>query len=594
MAKKWEIRKPISKSAAEKLATYPVFLRDLLAARGLTKLAEAEKYLHPSYERDLHDPFLMKGMKKAVERINKAITDNEKIIIYGDYDADGVPGVVIITAFFKEIGFTNFDIFIPDRQLDGYGLKDDTIVALAKDGAKLIITVDCGIGDVVPAKKAKELGMEMIITDHHLPQNKLPKVVAILDNKQSDDKYPDKMLCGASMAFKLVQALSQKNSHSFKIGWEKWLLDLVAIATISDMVPLDGENRLLAYFGLKVLRKTRRVGLLELFRTMKIQRDNVTEDDIGFMLAPRLNAASRMSHAVQSYFLLTTDDADQARDIVKHLEEKNKERKAMVEHIVTVIEERLKEDKELPAVLVFGDPTWQAGGLGLVANKLKDKYGKSAFIWGGNGATGEFKGSARSDGQVNLVKLMEAAGGEKFFANFGGHFMAAGFAVAEAKMSELATRLNQAYKKLATEKYQEEVLVDKEISLDDITWENYYFIEEMGPYGMGNPKPIFMLKGVMIDAVKAFGSGGIHLELVFRNTKDKKIPAIGFFTCLPAVALAKEGTPAEKFDTLNGHIFKGVNLEVGQKIDALVTIEKSTFRNFPELRLRIVDIRHIK
>jgi len=592
--KKWEIRKPITKKMSETLAAYPVFLRDLLAVRGLIDPIEAEKYLHPSYDRDLYDPFLMKGMKKAVERINLAIQNNERIVVYGDYDADGVPGVVIITSFFKEIGFSNFDIFIPDRQLDGYGLKDDTIIALAKDGAKLIISVDCGIVDVVPAKKAKDLGIDMIITDHHLPQGRLPKAVAILDSKQEDDKYPYKMLCGAGVAFKLVQALVQKSSHEFKAGWEKWLLDLVAIATISDMVPLKDENRTLAYFGLKVLRKTKRPGLLELFRTMKIRKDNVTEDDVGFMLAPRLNAASRMSHAVQSYFLLTTDDVDQARDIAKHLEEKNRERKSMVDTIVSVIEERLKEKEIIPDILVFGDSDWPAGGLGLVANKIKDKYGKSVFIWGGNGNSGECKGSSRSNGQVNLVKLMEKvsqnfakqnlgrhAEGENFFTNFGGHFMAAGFAISKANLPELETRLNETYKKMAKEKHLEEVLVEKELSIDEITWGNYYFVEEMGPYGIDNPKPIFMLKDVIIDTVKAFGNGGIHLELGFRNSKDKKISAIGFFVC----------TSNEKLDALNGHIFKGVNLEVGQKIDALVTIEKSTFKNFPELRLRIVDLR---
>lgn len=589
--KKWQIRKEITKSASQKLENYPIFLRDLLYSRGITKPEEAEKYLHPSYERDLYDPFLMKGMKKAAERILLAIEKNERIVVYGDYDADGVPGTVILTSFFTEIGFTNFDIYIPDRSLEGYGMKDEAIEKLAQAGTKLIITVDCGIVDVNPAKTAKKLGIEMIITDHHLPQEKLPKVLVILDSKQADDKYPYKMLCGAGVAFKLVQALIQKSPHEFPEGWEKWLLDLVAIATISDMVPLEGENRTLTYFGLKVLRKTRRVGLLELFRSMKMRKENLTEDDIGFMIAPRLNAASRMSHAVQSYFLLTTNDSEQARDIAKHLEEKNKERKAMVERMVEIIEERIREKDSIPDILVFGDPSWPAGGLGLVANKIKDKYGKSVFIWGGNEEGEGYKGSSRSDGQVNLVKLMSEAGGEDYFTNFGGHFMAAGFAIKEGKESELENRLNEAYKKIDKEKEAEAVLIEKELSIDDITWENYYFVEEMGPYGMNNPKPIFMLKGVMIDAVKAFGNGGIHLEICFRNSKDKKIPAIGFFTCLPAIASAKEGTSSEKFDALAGHIFKGVNLEAGQKIDALVTIEKSTFKNFPELRLRIVDLR---
>lgn len=593
MPKKWEIRKPISKKAALALAEYSPFLRELLHSRGIKKPEEAEKYLHPSYERDLHDPFLMKGMKKAVERILSAIENNERIVVYGDYDADGVPGTVVITSYFKEIGYSNFDIYIPDRGLEGYGMKDEAIEKLAEAGTKLIITVDCGIVDVGQTKKAKDLGIEMIITDHHLPQEKLPKAFAIVDSKQKDDKYPFKMLCGAGVAFKLVQALlktqeikgiHRPDGQSYSVpnpGWEKWLLDLVAISTISDMVPLEDENRTLTYFGLKVLRKTRRLGLLAMLRTMKMKKENVAEDDIGFMLAPRLNVASRMSHAVQSYFLLTTDDDGQARDIAKHLEEKNNERKAMVEHIIKVIDDRLVEKKEIPAIIVAGDNEFPVGGLGLVANKVKDKYGKPVFIWGQSGNSGVCKGSARSDGQTNFVELMALAGGTDFFTEFGGHAMAAGFSFPAGKEKELEDRVLEAYQKVDKKPFVEHILVDKEISPDDITWENYYFIEEMGSYGMGNPKPVFLLKNVTIDAVKAFGNGGIHLELCFRNSKDKKLPAIGFFAC----------TASEKLDTLNGHIFKGVNLEAGQKVNALVTIEKSTFRNFPELRLRIVDLK---
>lgn len=581
--KKWKVRKAITKTASANLSEYPPFLRDILFSRGLVKKEQAENFLNPSYARDLYDPFLIKGMKKAVSRINLAIKNKEKIVVYGDYDADGVPGTVVLTSFFREIGFTDFDIFIPDRHTEGYGLKDETLSRLATEGAKLIITIDCGIVDVSQSKKAYDLGMEMIITDHHLPQDKLPKAVAILDSKQAGDNYPDKMLCGAGVAFKLVQALIATNEAKVAPGWEKWLLDLVAIATVSDMVPLVNENRALAYFGLKVLRKTRRVGLLELLKTMKLKAENLTEDDIGFMLAPRLNAASRMSHAVQSYFLLTTSDTLQAKEIAKHLEEKNKERKKMVDHIMEVIEERIKELETLPPVLVFGDPTWSAGGLGLVASKIKDKYNKTVFIWGGNDEEGieKYKGSARSTGEVNLVKLMQAAGGNDFFADFGGHFMAAGFSFLVGREVELVRCLNEAYSHLDKEKFEEEILIDKELTLDDITWDNYYYLEELAPYGMGNPKPIFCLRGIEISRAKVFGNGGIHLELQFFNKKGKPITAIGFFTC----------TASEKFDTLNGHIFKGVDLSLGQKIDALVTIEKSTFKNYPELRLRIVDLR---
>ncbi|MCX6712607.1 MAG: DHHA1 domain-containing protein, partial [Candidatus Vogelbacteria bacterium] len=299
-------------------------------------------------------------------------------------------------------------------------------------------------------------------------------------------------------------------------------------------------------------------------------------------IAPRLNVASRMSHAVQSYFLLTTDDDGQAREIAKHLEAKNNERKEVVDRTMKAIDERLAELPVIPEIIVIGDQAWPAGGLSLVANKVKDKYGKPVLVWGKNGESEVCKGSSRSNGEVNLVKLMETAGGKDFFTEFGGHFMAAGFAFPAGKEKELAERIATAYAKMEKEAFVEDVLVDREISLNDISWQNYYFIEEMGPYGMGNQKPVFLLKNVLIDAVKAFGNGGIHLEVSFRNSQDKKIGAIGFFTA----------TAAEKFDALNGHIWQGVNLEAGQRVDALVNMEKSNFKNFPELRLRIVDIRN--
>ena len=571
---------------ADKLASYPDLTRKLLLARDITEADEAEKYLNPSYERDLYDPFLMKDMTKAVKRILQAIEDNERIVIYGDYDADGVPGVVVITSYFKEIGFTNFDIYIPDRGLEGYGMKDEAIIKLAEAGTKLVITVDCGASDVSQIAKAKELGIDMVITDHHLLPKKVPKAVAIVDNKQEKDEYPYKMLCGCAVAFKLVQALMKAGKYEFKEGWDKWLLDLVALATISDMVPLDGENRALTHFGLKVLRRTRRPGLLELFKATKIKRDFITEDDIGFVLAPRLNAASRMSHAVQSYFLLTTADPDQARDIAKHLEEKNNERKKMVDSIVGVVESRLLERKDIPAIIVAGDPTWPAGGLGLAANKIKDKYNKPVFIWGGLDASVR-KGSSRSDGETNLVALMAEAGGKKFFNDFGGHFMAAGFSFTAGKEEELEKRLLEAFSKVKGKKIEEDILVDAELSPADLIWDNYFQVEALSPFGIGNPKPIFLLKGVEIKNSKAFGNGGIHLELTFIGAGGKPVSAIGFFTCTASDLPAQAG----KFDAVNGHIYKGVNLTAGEKIDALVNLEKSTFKNYPELRLRIVDLR---
>lgn len=577
--KKWKLHKPITKKAAENLAAYPEFLRNLLWTRGLTQAAAAEKFLHPSYDQDLHDPFLMKDMKKTVARIFEAIDCNEKIVVYGDYDADGVPGTVVLTSYFSAIGFTNFDVYIPDRGLEGYGLKDEAIQTLVEAGTKLIITVDCGIVDVGQTAKASELGMDTIITDHHLPQKKLPKAVAVVDNKQATDKYPYKMLCGCAVAFKVVQALIATRPELVKPGWEKWLLDLVAIATVSDMVPLDGENRVLAHYGLKVLRQTRRLGLLAMLKTMKLSRENLTEDDIGFMIAPRLNVASRMAHGVQSYFLLTTNLDGEARDLAKYLDDKNNERKSMVDQIVKLVDERLVEVGTLPEIIVIGDPAWSVGGLSLVANKIKDKYLRPTFIWGGG--EGVYKGSSRSTGQVNLVDLMTEAGGLDLFTEFGGHALATGFSFAPGRELEVTDKITTAYAAMNKSEVEVDIIADQMLTLDDVTWANFYFVEELGPYGVGNPKPIFWLKNIVLAGVKTFGNGGIHLELNFTNSQDKKISAIGFFAC----------TASEKFDAVDGHIFKGAILEAGQRVDVLVNLEKSTFKKFPELRLRLVDLK---
>ncbi|MFA5319479.1 MAG: DHH family phosphoesterase, partial [Candidatus Paceibacterota bacterium] len=339
MVKNWKLRKAISKKAEAELSDYPELVRKLLFYRGIKTKAEAEKYLQPDYERDLLDPFLMKDMAKAVDRLFLALERKEKIIIFGDYDADGVPGSAMLALFFHKIGYHNFEVFIPDRNNEAYGLSPEKIEDFTKQGVKLIITIDCGITDVTEVKLANKKGIDVVITDHHLAPAELPSAYAIVDAKQLDDHYPEKMLAGSGVMYKFICALLLKNRFNIPTGWEKWLLDLVVIATVSDMVPLTGENRLLAYYGLKVLRQTKRLGLLALLNIIKTRPANVTEDDISFMLGPRINSASRMSHASQAYYLLTTYDEVEAVTIAKHLEDKNKARREAVEVVIKGVAE---------------------------------------------------------------------------------------------------------------------------------------------------------------------------------------------------------------------------------------------------------------
>jgi single-stranded-DNA-specific exonuclease len=500
-----------------------------------------------------------------VERITEAMQAGEKIVIFGDYDADGVPGTAVLAEFFRFLKYPHFEVYLPDRHNEQYGLSVMAIEKLAQAGADLIITVDCGIANVAEVAHAAKLGVEVIITDHHLVGEVLPEAFAILNPKQADDGYPYKMLCGAGVAFKLVQALVKKSGTSFPAGWEKWLLDLVGIATISDMVPLDGENRILAYYGLKVLRKTRRVGLLHLYRKLNLRSEYLNEDDIGFMIGPRLNTASRMSHALQAYQLLVTQDPATAETIADHLEEKNSERKLSVDTILNYLDGALAV--ELPAVIVAGREDWSLGVLGLSASRVVEKYGRSVFLWSKNGQ-GEIRGSCRSDGTINVVELMRAAGGPELFSNFGGHAGAGGFAISADLLPELTRRLASAYELVPRQSVVPELVIDRELPLDVV---NDYLagkIQSLAPFGMGNPKPQFLFKRVRVAEFKLFGATGNHLELTLEAVSGKTIKAIAFF-----------------------NPFGDLDLLAGDDVDVVATIETSYFRGRPELRLRIVDLR---
>lgn len=535
----------------------------------------------PNYEQDVHDPFLLRDMDKAVARILAAIEKKEKILIFGDYDADGVPATALLSTVFNWIGGVdpakggvNYSIYIPDRHNEAFGLSNEAIKKFADDKVNLLITVDCGITDDEEVKLANDLGIEVIITDHHLTPTEasgmqsLPPALAIVDPKRTDCNYPDKNLCGTGVAFKLAQAiLKQGQFEQINEGREKWLLDLVAIATVADMVALTGENRALTYFGLTVLQKTKRPGLLALCRQLKLDPRHITEDDIGFSLGPRINSASRMSHASEAYELLMSRDEATANVIATALEARNIERRASVDEILKQAEEIIGEGKD--NIIVVGREDFSLGVLGLAASRLVEKYHKPVFVWGVNGV-GEVKGSCRSDGTINMVELMRSAdelNGGKIFTDLGGHVMAGGFSLPLGREGELSERLNTAYDDAERSEVEREIVYDGELNLDDITNDTYNFIRQFGPFGVGNEKPIFLFNNAVVSEAKMFGNGGLHLELKFKNTEGKLIPAIGFF------------------------FNQDLTFAPGDKVSFLASVEKSYFRRFPELRLRLVDIK---
>lgn len=572
--KKYSAREEISEFARAELNAYPELLGRLLFHRGIEKKQDAEKFLNPDYERDTHDPFLIKDMDKAVSRIIQAISGNEKIIIYSDYDADGIPGAVVLHDLFKKIGFNNFQNYIPHRHEEGFGLNMEAVEGFGKQGIQLLITIDCGINDIKEAERLNELGIDVIITDHHLPNTeKLPPALAILNSKQFDCSYPEKMLCGAGVVFKLAQALLLKKGSDWKIteGAEKWFLDMVGIATLSDMVPLTGENRVLAYYGLKVLRKSPRVGLLKLLRKLKVDQRHLAEDDIGFTISPRINAASRMGIPLDAFRLLSTTDEAMADELSSHLNKINDERKGLVASMVKEMKHAVASrygETENKKIIVLGNPKWKPSLLGLAANALMQENLCPVFLWGREGEN-ILKGSCRSPGNVSLMELMSFVPKDVLF-EYGGHSLSGGFSVAYDKIHLLEDELSNAFGKIkSAAEVSQEIFIDKKLSVDDVNWQTYGTIEKLAPFGAGNPKPVFLFENSKIVAIKKFGKEKNHLEISFKKEDGKNVSAIGFF--------------------MKGDEW-GVELKEDDKINLIATIEKSVFRGFPELRLRIVDI----
>jgi single-stranded-DNA-specific exonuclease len=566
MAKAYSLRDSVPASLRERLSAYPEILQDFLYARGIDTSEKAEEFLNPSWEKHTHDPFLITGMEKAVERILAGMHKNERITIWSDYDCDGTPGGSILHDYFKKIGYKNFTNYIPHRYLEGYGLNIPAIEQLRDEGTTLMITVDCGIADVEPVKRAQELGIDVIVTDHHLTQDEIPPAFAVINSKQDQCEYPFDMLCGAAVAWKLGSALLRKGKfeHVPK-DWEKWLLDLAGLSTIADMVPLNGENRVFAYYGLKVLQKTRRPGLLKLLRKMRIDPRNLTEDDIGFMIAPRINAASRMGDPRLAFELLTSTDEDgKAGALADELEKLNSARKGVVGSMVKEMKHTLSERKPIPSVIVMGNPSWRPGLLGLAANNIMEEHVRPVFLWGREGGD-TLKGSCRSDGSVDVVRLMQAVPAG-VFTEFGGHALSGGFAVDPDQVHYLEDHLLTAYGKTKQETAGEEVFVDKKISPDEIDWLLWNIVSKLAPFGIENPKPLFLLERQEVKNIKQFGKTKEHLEITFGKSNGELVKAIQFF---------------------NAH--GSENIKTGEKISILAHLEKSFFGYKPELRLRIVD-----
>lgn len=541
-----------------------VLLNRLFETHNINSAVEARAFLEPNYETQLHNPTLLHDMDKAVSRIKTAMAQKEQIVIFSDYDCDGIPGAVVLHDYFKAVGYAQFQNYIPHRHYEGFGLSVSAVDKLAAEGVKLLITIDCGTSDQEAIAHAKKLGVDVIVTDHHEPPATLPPAVAIVNPKLGN--YPFTELCGAAVVYKLVQVLLQETEHDLKPGWEKWWLDMVGIATIADMVPLVGENRVLASYGLQVLRKSRRPGLQHLLKKAKINQLYLTEEDIGFTIGPRINAASRMDTPEDAFHMLSLTDEAEAGAKVNHLEKLNTERKSMVALMTRDLHKRLKNIEKIPGVLVLGNPEWRPSLVGLAANKLAEEYGKPVFLWGTDG-NGVYKGSCRSGGGVSVVRLMEAA--SEVFLEHGGHHFSGGFAVHEDHIFTFGEKLNTALADLGeAAAIMEEKLIDEVLALDEINSELANELSKMAPYGKGNHKPLFAFQRVTPRKVEQFGKGQEHLKMVFETTAGT-IEAIAFFAKSEDFSVNPEKT---NVFTLLGHV------------------ENSFFMGRQQIRVRIIDI----
>jgi single-stranded-DNA-specific exonuclease len=547
---------------------HPAILK-LLVGRGLTEEDEIEKYFRFDYENDLQDSLTIADMEKTAARIIRAGEKKEKIAIFGDYDADGVTASAVLFETLASLGLGEAMCYIPDRQTEGYGLNEKAIEYLYEKGINLIITVDCGITGIAETEKAKNFGMDVIITDHHHAPKDLPAAYAIINPSVPDSGFAFRDLAGVGVAFKLAQALYKLKAPE-KAEQLKWLLDLVAIGTIADCVPLLGENRILVKYGLVVLSKTRRAGLAELFQVGRIDiSENKVPDThkVAFQIAPRINAAGRMDHANAAYKLLTEKNTPAARELALDLEKKNQDRQKVTAEIfreVEILANNFFRDKKF----IFAENAhWPVGVLGLVAGKITEAFQKPTVIL--QHQDDKLVGSLRSIPEVNIIENLEKC--REFLIKFGGHSQAAGVSVTFGEAEKFYEKMDALVEKqLAGKELAPAIAVDLEIASEDIGWELTNDLKKMEPFGIGNVQPVFLARNMIVVDAKIVGNGQKHWKLALRGggSSPKIFDAIGF-------------SLAEKFP----------DLKKDDMMDIVFHLEEDEWNGNKKLQLKLIDLK---
>lgn len=588
MKKRWLIAPEISKKDKQLHPELPALAMRLLWNRGLKTQEAIDEFLNPDYSSDIHDPFLFHDMQKAVEIILDAIKNNEKIVVHGDYDADGVCAGAMLTSVIKKLGGKNIGIFLPHREIDGYGINLNTVKLLAKQKTNLIITCDCGISNINEITEAKKLGIKVIVTDHHTVPEILPPADAIIHPLVPGEKYPDYGLSGGGVAFKLLQALlheHKKNNKKLTDGqsheaFEKWSLDLAAISIIGDMMPLIGEARTLTRYGLTVLNKTKNIGLQKLLQIAgvidennKLKRKQIDSETVAFQIVPRINAAGRMDHANVAYALLTCENEKEAILLAEKLNKNNIDRQKLTEQIVNQARKQIKDEKQEENPILFAfNKDWNTGILGLIAGKIKDEYYRPAIIMGNN--AGEITGSGRSIYEFNLIEAMRKI--PEIFSKFGGHPQACGFSLATPNQLETFKEklIELAKKELKNIDLSPILHIDAEVDLEEINWELFDVLEKFAPFGQKNESPKYCARGLTIMNVEPVGQDGKHLRLMVKHNSHLVRKTIGF-------GLGDSNRHPEKWRE---------QLKPGDKIDMAFAVSANQWNGKRELQITIEDI----
>ena len=557
-------QKNVTNELAKEIDLHPVLV-ELLVNKGIESVGEANKYLYPKLE-DLHDPFLLPDMDKAIRRIEKALGNKERILIYGDYDVDGTTAVSLVYKFFRGIT-NNIDYYIPDRYDEGYGISFQGIDYAVNTGVKLIVSLDCGIKAVSKVAYAKDKGIDFIICDHHMPDDRLPDAVAVVDAKRTDSVYPYEELSGCGVGFKLVQAFSLRNDYPFSDI--EPLLDLVAVSIASDIVPLTGENRIMTYYGLKQLNSNPSFGLRGIIEICGLHRKQITVNDIVFKIGPRINASGRMMNGKEAVDLMLANDMTTAREKSKNIDKYNEDRreldKKITEEAVEYIDNHV--DIKHQKSIVLYDKTWHKGIVGIVASRLTEKYYRPAVVL--TKSNSMISGSARSVPGFDVYKAIESC--RDILENFGGHTYAAGLTLREEHLNEFVDRFNTiSFDGIEPGMMLPQITVDAEITLSQITPSFIEGLALFNPFGPENENPVFLTKDVYdTGGSKLVGKGFRHIKLEMTDrTTDEPMPGIAF----------------------SQHDFYQ-RIKSGLPVDICYTIEENTHGSKSFTQLMVKDIR---